>query len=126
MIKVFTRGTFDNTDAFLKRMKDRSYLKQLEHFGAQGVAALRAATPRDSGETAQGWTYEIVDRPGYFSLHWLNTHTEDPGRIPIAILIQYGHGTRTGGYVQGRDYINPAMRPIFDQIAADLWKEVTR
>ena len=74
----------------------------------------------------KGWTYEIVNRPGYFSIHWLNTHTEEPGHIPVAVLIQYGHGTRNGGYVHGRDYINPAMRPIFDQIAADMWKEVTK
>jgi hypothetical protein len=90
------------------------------------VAALAAATPRDSGETANSWTYQIVQRPGYYSIVWSNTHTEDPGHIPIAVLIQYGHGTRRGGYVQGRDYINPAMRPIFDQIAADMWKEVTK
>ena len=126
MIKVSSQGSFRSTDAFLLRMKSRSYLTQLETFGALGVAALRAATPVESDVTAEGWTYEIVNRPGYFSIHWLNTHTEEPGHIPVAVLIQYGHGTRNGGYVHGRDYINPAMRPIFDQIAADMWKEVTK
>jgi hypothetical protein len=126
MIKVFTRGTFDHTNEFLQRMKNETYLKTLEKFGAQGVAALKAATPKDSGITAAGWTYEIIHRPGYFSIQWVNTHTEDPGHIPIAVLIQYGHGTRTGGYVQGIDYINPAMRPVFDQIIADMWREVTK
>jgi hypothetical protein len=126
MIKVFTRGTFNHTNEFLQRMKNETYLKTLEKFGAQGVAALKSATPKDSGATAAGWTYEIVHRPGYFSIQWVNTHIEDPGYIPIAVLIQYGHGTRTGGYVQGRDYINPAMRPVFDQIIADMWREVTK
>ena len=91
-----------------------------------GVAALKAATPEESGVTAASWYYEIVDRPGYYAIHWLNSHVRDPGRIPVAVLIQYGHGTRQGGYVEGRDYINPAMRPIFDQMAAAMWREVTR
>ncbi len=91
-----------------------------------GVAALSNATPKESAETANSWYYEIQQRPGYFAIHWLNSNVEDPGRIPVAILIQYGHGTRHGGYVQGIDYINPAMRPIFDQMAADVWKEVTK
>lgn len=107
-------------------MKSRSYLRTLAKYGPIGVAALKAATPTDRGETAAGWYYEIVDKPGYYSIHWLNSHIAQPGNIPIAVLIQYGHGTRNGGYVQGQDYINPALRPIFDQIASDMWKEVTR
>lgn len=91
-----------------------------------GVAALRAATPVESSETAQSWYYEIVDRPGYYSIHWLNSHIVEPGRIPVAVLIQYGHATRNGAYVEGVDYINPALRPIFDQIADDMWREVTK
>jgi hypothetical protein len=125
-ITVTTRGSFTKTEDFLKRMQSRSYLKTVDRFGRIGVDALSGATPVDSGKTAEGWYYELVDRPGYFSIQWLNSHTEEPGHIPIAAIIQYGHGTRHGGYVQGRDYINPAMRPIFDQIAADMWKEVTR
>jgi len=107
-------------------MQRREQFKALEKYGAIGVQALSQATPRDSGDTANSWYYEIVQRPGYYAIHWLNSHVEDPGRIPVAVLLQYGHATRNGGYVQGRDYINPAMRPIFDQIAAEMWKEVTK
>lgn len=88
-----------------------------------GVQALASATPAESGETAAAWSYEIVRRRGYFSIRWHNSHVED-GR-PIAILLQYGHGTRQGGYVQGRDYIMPAMRPIFDQIDAEMRRVVS-
>jgi hypothetical protein len=126
MIKVSTRGDFKHTDEFLRRMKARSYLQSLNRFGAQGVAALRSATPEDTGDTAQAWAYAIIERPGYYSIQWYNTNVRNPGHIPIAVLIQYGHGTRSGSYVQGIDYINPAMRPVFRQIAAEAWKEVTR
>ena len=88
-----------------------------------GIAALSAATPVDEGKTASAWTYEVVRHRGYFAIHWSNTHVNDG--IPVAVLLQYGHGTRNGGYVQGTDYINPALKPIFDQIAADMWKVVT-
>ena len=126
MIKLSTSGSLTQTTKFLRRMQQREYLKPLAKFGARGVEALRSATPEDSGATAEGWSYEIIERPGYFSIQWLNSHTEEPGHIPVAVLIQYGHGTRTGGYVQGRDFINPAIRPVFDQIAADMWREVTK
>lgn len=127
LIKVTTSGSFNHTLAFLQRMKSREYLRALgDKYGPAGVAALAGATPVDSGATAESWYYEVVDRPGYFAIHWLNSHVEDPGNIPVAVLIQYGHGTRNGGYVEGIDYINPAMAPIFDQIAADMWKEVTK
>jgi hypothetical protein len=125
-IGVQFRGSFQNFYDFANRVKARTYLTQLEKYGPIGVAALQAATPVESGETAQAWYYEIVNRPGYFSIHWLNSHIEEPGTIPIAVLLQYGHATGNGGYVQGQDYINPALRPIFDQIAADMWKEVTK
>jgi hypothetical protein len=126
MIKVTTSGSFRNTQAFLQRMRQRQHFSVLHKYGAVGVAALRAATPIEHGETAAAWYYEIEDRPGYFAIHWLNSHIEEPGTISIAAILQYGHGTRTGGYVAGRDYINPAMRPIFDAILADMWREVTR
>lgn len=125
-IKMTSRGSFAKTQAFLQRMQRREQFKVLEKYGPIGVAALQRATPVDSGKTAQGWYYEIVQRPGYFSIHWLNSHLEDPGKIPVAVLIQYGHATGNGAYVQGVDYINPVMQPIFDQIAADMWKEVTK
>lgn len=125
MIKVTTSGSFDQTFAFLQRMKGREQYKALAKYGPIGVAALQKATPRDSAETANSWYYEIVDRPGYYSIHWLNSHTTRGGD-PIAVLIQYGHATRNGGYIQGLDYINPALKPIFDQIVDEMWKEVTK
>lgn len=125
-IIVTSQGSFAKTEDFLKRMKARSYLAGLHRFGPIGVAALARATPFDTGKTAESWYYEIVDRPGYFAIHWLNSNVEEPGTIPIAAIIQYGHGTRHGGYVSGIDYINPAMRPIFEEIAAEMWREVTR
>jgi hypothetical protein len=125
-IKVTQRGDFSKTKTALDRMQRRVYLRNLEKYGAQGVAALKNATPKDDGDTAGGWYYEIVDKPGYFAIHWLNSNVVQPGNIPLAVLIQYGHATRTGGYVEGVDYINPTLKPIFDQIAADAWREVTK
>lgn len=89
-----------------------------------GVAALASATPRDSGESAESWYYTIVHRKGYYSLRWHNRHIE--GGKPIVVLLQYGHGTRTGGWVEGRDYIMPAIRPILEQVSEAMWKEVTK
>lgn len=123
---VTVRGSFRNAESFLNRMKKREYLKVLEKYGPRGVEALRAATPVDQGDTVAGWYYEIVDRPGYFAIHWLNANVVNPGTIPVAVLLQYGHATGNGAWVEGRDYINPAMRPIFDQMAAEMWREVTR
>lgn len=104
-------------------MQNQRAFSVLEKYGALGVAALQSATPVDSSETANSWYYEIVQRKGYYSVRWNNRHVED-GR-PIAVLLQYGHATGTGGYVEGRDYINPAIRPIFDQMIRDFTKEVT-
>ncbi len=126
MIKVITSGSFDKSLAFLQRMQKRTQFQVLHKYGPIGVAALKNATPKDSSKTSESWYYEIVDRPGYFAIHWLNSNIEEPGRIPVAVLIQYGHATGNGGYVQGEDYINPALRPIFDQIATDMWREVTK
>lgn len=124
MVSVKVSGSYQNTEKFLARMKQGEHFKALAKYGPIGVGALSNATPKDSSETANSWTYKIVQKPGYFNIAWHNTHVK--AGIPIAVLIQYGHGTKTGGYVQGRDYINPATRPIFDQIAADMWKEVTK
>jgi hypothetical protein len=124
LIKVTNRGSFKNLEDFGRRVKGRTYLRQLAKYGPIGVAALKGATPVESGKTAEGWYFEIVDRPGYYAIHWYNSHVENG--LPIAVLIQYGHATRQGGIVEGRDYINPAIRPIFDQMAIDMWKEVTK
>jgi hypothetical protein len=123
MIRFTQKGDWSKTTAYLTKAKSTNIFAGLEKYGQQGVAALSAATPTESGLTSQSWTYEIVQRKGYFSIRWKNTHSE--GGAPIAVLLQYGHGTGTGGYVQGRDYINPAMRPIFDQLANEAWKVVT-
>ena len=122
-ISVSSSGSWDDTENWLKRMASGSAIfDQLSHYGAAGVAALKAATPTESGETAEAWFYEVVKKRGSWSIVWGNNHVED-GR-QIAVLLQYGHGTRTGGYVAGEDYINPALRPIFDQAVADGWKVV--
>jgi hypothetical protein len=124
VIKVKVSGSFKNTEAFLFRMKNQEQFKALNKFGSIGVSALSSATPKESGETANSWSYKIIQKPGYYSIVWLNSYIEDG--IPIAVILQYGHGTGTGGYVQGRDYINPAIQPIFDKIIADMWKVVTQ
>jgi hypothetical protein len=124
MIKVTNRGSFKNFEGFAARMRQRAYLTSLEKYGPVGVQALAAATPTESGETARSWYYFTINRPGYFSIQWANSHMESG--ISIAAILQYGHGTKQGVYVEGVEYINPAMRPIFDQIAQDMWKEVTR
>jgi hypothetical protein len=123
MIEIKSKGSFKKTDSFLRRMAKADIFSSLESYGQRGVDALSNATPRDSGLTAESWTFEVTHKRGLYSIVWHNTHVVE-GR-PIAILLQYGHGTGTGGYVQGRDYINPAIKPIFDQIAADVWKVVT-
>lgn len=124
VVSISSSGSFDDTEAWLKKMsRGADMFSSLERYGAAGVAALRAATPVDSGETANSWFYEVVQKAGSWSLVWGNSHVNQ-GR-QIAVLLQYGHGTRTGGYVAGRDYINPALAPIFDQMAAEGWKVVT-
>lgn len=118
-----SRGNWDKTLSFLKRSSNSTFAV-LDKYGPMGVAALAAATPVESGETAQSWTYEIENRSGYYAIHWSNTHSEDG--VNIAVILQYGHGTGTGGYIQGRDYIMPAIRPIFDQMIEAMWREVTK
>ena len=124
MISVKQRGSFDKTEKFLKKSFGRNYIGVLEKFGQQGVAALSAATPVDSGVTATSWSYEIIQNGSSISIVWNNSNVRKG--VNIAIILQYGHGTRNGGYVSGRDYINPALKPIFDKMADAAWKEVTR
>lgn len=124
MINIESQGSFENTENFLKRMSRSDIVSVLNRYGNEGVNALANATPTDSGLTAQSWRFEVVKDRGGYSLIFRNTHVHS-GR-PVAILIQYGHGTGGGGYVQGRDYINPVIRPLFDRIANDVWKEVTK
>lgn len=123
MITIQTTGSFDGTEKYLKKAASGDIFAALDRFGAAGVVALSRATPKDSGETASSWSYEIKKGPNAYTIAWKNSHVNNG--VPIAIILQYGHGTGTGGYVHGRDYINPAMRPIFDQMAAEAWKAVT-
>ncbi len=115
-------GNFNKLERFLNRMKSQPYLNVLDDLGRQGVNALAAATPADSGKTASSWDYEVHKGKSQTEIIWTNSNINEG--VPIAIILQYGHGTGTGGYVQGRDYINPAIRPVFDQIAERAWKVV--
>lgn len=116
------RGSFIKTERFLNHLKGRRYLNVLERYGQMGVDALSSATPVDSGVTASSWTFEIEQTGKGATISWLNSNVNQ--NVVIALILQYGHGTGTGGYVEGRDYINPAMRPVFDKIAEQAWKEV--
>ena len=116
-------GDFKKTEKFLRSLSEGDIFKTLDRFGQQGVAALSAATPVDSGETAASWYYEITRARSSWTITFINSVMA--GNAPLAILLQYGHGTGTGGYVQGRDYINPAIQPVFDRIADEAWKAVT-
>ena len=124
MITVESKGNFDNTEKLLKRIKSRDYLKVLDKFGQQGVTALSGATPTRSGKTASSWDYEVLVSGGGVTLQWTNSNINNG--VSIAIILQYGHGTRNGGYVVGRDYINPEMRPLFDKMADEAWKAVIK
>lgn len=125
MISVTQSGDFKKTFYFLNKVSNNRYVKIiLDKYGRQGVEALRSATPRDSGKTAESWGYETNVTDTGLEIIWKNSNVNDG--VPIAIILQYGHGTGTGGYVKGRDYINPAIRPVFDKISQDLWREVTR
>lgn len=122
-VTATSSGSWDDTENWLKKMSQGpSIFSRLEYFGQAGVAALSAATPVESGETATAWFYEIIQTRGTWSIVWGNNHVDD-GR-QIAVLLQYGHGTGTGGYVAPQDYINPALRPIFDRAVAEGWKVV--
>lgn len=123
MITFKHSGNFNHTEKFLKKASRAEYLKVVEKYCQQGVQALASATPVDSGKTASSWNYNIERSKGGISIYWTNSNINKG--VNIAIILQYGHGTRNGGYVQGRDYINPALRPIFDAMADGMWKEVT-
>lgn len=119
------KGDFEKTEKFLKKSLGRDWLNVLEKYAIEGVRALADATPKKTGETAASWNYEIIQNNGSVSIVWKNSHIER-GYANIALMLQYGHGTGNGGYVVGRDYINPALQPIFDKMADAAWKEVTR
>lgn len=124
MLSFSAGGDTRKTDAFLDAMMRGDLYSNLDNFAERGVEALRVATPRESGATAESWSYEIVENGGSITIWWRNGNEIDG--FNVAIGLQYGHGTGTGGWIQGYDFINPALKPIFDDIANDVWKEVQR
>lgn len=118
------KGNFKRTSDFLKCASSLNLDAILNQYGQEGVEALRAATPKDTGTTANSWSYAVHKGTGSVTITWSNSNIVDG--VPIAVILQYGHGTRNGGYVRGTDYINPAMKPIFDKIAQRAWEEVKR
>ena len=124
MITFKHKGDFSNLTRFLERAKEAVHMGDLDKYGRAGVEALASATPVDSGETANSWYYEITNSNGSARITFNNSNIQNG--VPIAIILQYGHGTGTGGWVEGRDYINPAIQPIFDEIANNAWREVTK
>lgn len=123
IISITSSGSTKKTESFLKRMMLPDLFSGFDDFGQRGVEALRSVTPVDSGITAASWGYEVETKNGNTTITWFNTHTVDG--VNVAVILQYGHGTGTGGYVTGKDFINPAIKPIFDDIADEMWKKVT-
>lgn len=124
MITFRQKGDFSKTTRYFERLKEVMKLGILDKYGRAGIDALSSATPVESGLTAASWYYKIEHSNGSAAIQFFNSNINEG--VPIAIILQYGHGTGTGGWVQGRDYINPAIQPIFDEIAEEAWKEVTR
>lgn len=124
MISFRQKGDFSKLSKFLEKAKNTVRLGDLDRYGREGVSALASATPVDTGQTANSWFYEIEHRNGSTVISFHNSNIQNG--VPIAIILQYGHGTGTGGWVEGRDYINPAIRPVFDKLANEAWKEVTK
>lgn len=124
MIQFRHKGDFSRLTRYLEKAKKGARLADLERYGREGVAALASATPVDSGLTARSWFYKIDRQKGSATISFHNSNIQNG--VPIAIILQYGHGTRNGGWVQGRDYINPAIQPIFDKLANEAWREVTK
>ena len=118
------KGDFSKLTSFLERAKESVKIGDLDKYGREGVAALSSATPIDSGKTANSWNYEITNKNGSVTISFNNSNIQNG--VPIAIILQYGHGTKNGGWVQGRDYINPAIQPVFDEIVDKAWREVTK
>ena len=124
MISFRQKGDFSKAKRYFERVKAAARLSILDKYGREGVAALASATPVGTGKTANSWFYEISHDNGSATITFSNSNINQG--VPIAIILQYGHGTGTGGWVEGRDYINPAIQPIFDRIASEAWKEVTK
>lgn len=122
MISFESQGNFGKTESFLKKLLNADMYRSLDSLAKEGVAALSSATPREFGTTAASWSYTIEIKRDSAKITWTNSHR--PNGFPVAVMLQHGHGTRTGGYVQGRDYINPAIKPVMDKISDGVWKAV--
>lgn len=124
IISMSTKGDFHKANTFFEKLKESVKLGDLDKYGKQGVSALRDYTPRDTGLTADSWSYDIQRKGDRITISWYNSNIVD--YVNIAVILQFGHATKSGGWVEGRDYINPAMQPIFDDIADSAWKEVMK
>lgn len=124
MVSFTVQGDFNKTETFLKRMKSKRMFNVFQRYGQEGVTALSNATPKKTGKTSKLWNYKVNITSQFASIIWSNSNRNKG--VPIALMIQYGHGLPNGGYIKGIDYINPAMKPVFDKILNDVWKEVTR
>lgn len=124
MIHIKQKGDFSKITHYFQKVKKSAKINDLDKYGKRGVEALSKATPIDTGKTADSWYYEITKENGIAKISFCNSNIQNG--VPIAIILQYGHGTNNGGWVEGRDYINPAIQPLFDEIANDAWKEVAR
>lgn len=124
MISFRQKGDFKSITSFLEKSKNSINVGLLDKYGKEGVSALSSATPVDTGLTAKSWHYKVSSNNGKASISFYNSNIQNG--VPIAIILQYGHATRNGGWVQGRDYVNPAIRPVFDKLADSAWREVTK
>lgn len=118
------KGNFDNTEALLRKNHKKLLSSILNEYGQIGLEALRSATPKDTGKTSESWSFSLMEGTNRVGIVWTNSNVNDG--VNIAVILQYGHGTKNGGYVKGIDYINPAMRPVFDKIAEDAWRKVVQ
>lgn len=124
MITFSQKGTFKKTESLFARFLRKDHMSRLKEYGEMGVHALAEATPKDTGKTSKSWSYEIVEEGDRVSIFWSNSNVNNG--VNIAVILQYGHGTKNGGYVAGRDYINPAIQPVFDKIAEEAWRKVVQ
>lgn len=124
IIVMSTKGDFKKANSFFERLKETINLSELDKYGKMGVEALKENTPKDTGKTANSWDYEIIHEKDKVTISWYNSNIVD--YVNVAVILQFGHATKSGGWVEGIDYINPAMSPIFNKIADNAWKEVTR
>lgn len=124
MIKIWQKGDFSKTFRFLNKLENYNFIDKLNRCGKKGTEALAAATPKDTGLTSQSWEYEVKSTKDTVTVTFTNTNIQNG--VPIAVILQYGHATKNGYWVEGIDYINPALKPVFEEIADEIWEEVKK